>query len=261
MLKRVIHSLANKFGYTVARSGKPAQATRESAYSIALHSLLGFREKINIIQIGANDGRLNDPLYPFAMKFRDRTRLCLVEPQQQLIPFLQNNYQAHPSLKIKCAAVGLDTKVHMYAVKKAAWPAAQPRYADKWPLYRAPTGVTSSNRTHVENWLRRVSGKGPDWVNAMIEVLDVNCIEPATLLEEFGPHECVDVLQVDCEGMDERIVSWFLAEGARPYLINFEKSRIDHAESQKVSQEMAEIGYNFFDSGRDQLCILSATLP
>ena len=36
-------------------------------YSIALNVLVEIKHKLNIVVVGANDGRVNDPIYEFAM--------------------------------------------------------------------------------------------------------------------------------------------------------------------------------------------------
>ena len=45
-----------------------------------------------MVQVGANDGLLNDPLHSFLMKHRDRTEVLLIEPQTHLLPVLSKNY-------------------------------------------------------------------------------------------------------------------------------------------------------------------------
>jgi phospholipid N-methyltransferase len=50
---------------------------------------------INIVQIGANDGQINDPIYDFVMKNKDVTNIALIEPQASIIEYLEKNYEQH----------------------------------------------------------------------------------------------------------------------------------------------------------------------
>ena len=61
---------------------------------------------INIVEVGANDGRINDPIYSFVMNHKETTCVLLIEPQAELIPFLQENYKEHRSVTIFNGAKG-----------------------------------------------------------------------------------------------------------------------------------------------------------
>ena len=37
-------------------------------YQVALRTLIGIKYQLNIVVVGANDGKTNDPIYNFAMK-------------------------------------------------------------------------------------------------------------------------------------------------------------------------------------------------
>lgn len=69
-------------------------------YHIVLRALTRIKHRLNIVVVGANDGRVNDPIYDFAMKIPDRTNILLIEPNKLLLPYLQNNYSSHPSHQI-----------------------------------------------------------------------------------------------------------------------------------------------------------------
>lgn len=125
-------------------------------------SVLACRRPLRLVQIGANDGVINNPLYSFVMKHSDRTEILLIEPNVYLLPILAGNYRDHPAHTIAGVAVGGTSSICLYTVASEYWPDCQPPYAKSWPMYRAPTGVTSSDRHHVERWLDEdYSGHSP----------------------------------------------------------------------------------------------------
>lgn len=224
-------------------------------YQSALCALMAKSERLSLVQIGANDGRVNDPIYNFAMDFRSRTDLLLFEPQANLIPYLKLNYQGHPSAKVVCAGIGPKSTLSLFAVKESAWPLAQPPYAREWPEYRAPTGITSSKFKHVFNWLQAQTGKQDNWVKEMIDEISVDCVRPSSVPSMLPRNRQIDVLQVDCEGMDEALVSMFLNAKILPSIINYEKSRAPGKEAIGLEKELLRSGYKSFDNGRDRFCI------
>jgi len=114
-------------------------------------------ENLNIVVVGANDGKNNDPLYDYLATTKRKNTVVLIEPQQQLIPYLQENYRFHPSAHIVNAAIGQEGEMTLYGVKQEYWGRLVVPYAKErgWPDYRAPTGVASGNKAHVANWLKK----------------------------------------------------------------------------------------------------------
>lgn len=117
-------------------------------YSIALRALIQIKNKINVVVVGANDGKINDPIYNFNIEKSDKSIVCLIEPNTALLPYLKENYSSHPCYKIANCAVGKDGILSLYAIKEDFWESFQPPYAKRWPVYRAATGITSASREH-----------------------------------------------------------------------------------------------------------------
>lgn len=113
---------------------------------MALRTLINIKHKLNIVVVGANDGKNNDPIYDFAMSNSGSTSTLLTEPNKPLLPYLESNYSSHPSHKVANCAIGKPGILTLYAIKQSAWASFQPNYAKDWPLYRAPTGITTANR-------------------------------------------------------------------------------------------------------------------
>ena len=125
-----------------------------SPYFFTLSAALATHGSLRIAVVGANDGRINDPIFSFANKFKASTELFLIEPQKALLPHLRTNYGFHPRAKFMNQAIGPVGTITLYSVDEAVWPHLRAPYAENWPAYRAPTGVTSGERAHVIRWLR-----------------------------------------------------------------------------------------------------------
>jgi hypothetical protein len=44
---------------------------------------------VNIVQVGANDGKTNDPIYDFVSDNKYKTNIILIEPAKQVTPYLR----------------------------------------------------------------------------------------------------------------------------------------------------------------------------
>ncbi|OZA13458.1 MAG: hypothetical protein B7Y02_06030, partial [Rhodobacterales bacterium 17-64-5] len=135
--------------------GLGRDSARRTSFRDALDALVAPGEMVNILQIGANDGLINDPLHGFLRAHPDRTQIILVEPQADLIPILSDTYAFHPRKIIREAAVGPAGHLTLYRLRKQCWPDLVLGYGKHWPIYRAPTGVTSGDRGKVEAWASR----------------------------------------------------------------------------------------------------------
>ena len=104
---------------------------------------------INIVEVGANDGRINDPIYSFVMSHKETTCVLLIEPQPELIPILKENYKEHRSVTIFNGAIGPTRTIALFRVKPALWPCYNPPYMQDAPSYRVPSGFASGLQKHV----------------------------------------------------------------------------------------------------------------
>ena len=194
----------------------------KNLYSVALKALIEIQHNLNIVVVGANDGRVNDPIYEFAMDMSSKTNMLLIEPNKFLLPHLQKSYSSHPSHQIANCAIGHESMLTLYAVKSNWFDRFQPAYAKGWPIYRAATGITSANKEHVEKALL-FEGINPD---DAIESLNVPCQQLSPLLAALNWPSAIDVLQIDAEGYDDSVIHAANIQSTRPKLIYFENRNI-----------------------------------
>lgn len=226
-----------------------------SPYEAALQTLLACRESIRIVQIGANDGCINDPVYNFVKSAPDRVDIVLVEPQEDLIPYLRQSYAFHPNATIVQGAVGPPGTLELYAVDRAYWSALKPiSYARDWPDYRAPTGVTSAERAHVHKWLTQHL-KRPDDADEAIRKFKVPCMDVAGLIAETGSEKGIDVLQIDAEGFDDEVIYNANLETLGPSVINFEVAHMPKDRLSSLAAHLQRHGYRMNRYDNEALAI------
>ena len=226
-------------------------------YSTALKALIETKHNLDIVVVGANDGRVNDPIYEFAMEMSGKTNMLLIEPNKFLLPHLQNSYSSHPSHQIANCAIGQEGILTLYAVKANWFDQFQPAYAKGWPQYRAATGITSANKEHVEKALLR-EGINPD---DAIESLNVPCQQLSPLLAALNWPTAIDVLQIDAEGYDDSVIHAANIQNTEPKLIYFENHNIPEKRMDALVSYLSGQHYQTYKMGGDSLAVDSRINP
>ena len=225
----------------------------------ALIDLLSARGILSIVQVGANDGRINDPINGFVSSHRDTTRLLLIEPQVQLLPMLRQTYADHPCARIEHCAIGPSGEMTLWQVAEQFWDDVDANYssAGDWPSYRAPSGVTSSSREHVVAWLSKhyVIERPLDELITSFTIPSLSLFE---VLESSGFGLGVDLLQVDTEGSDDVVIMNSSIESIRPALINFEWAHLTDERYAALDDHLRSNGYTVTRHGPDALAVLRA---
>lgn len=217
---------------------------------------LGRERQLNIVVVGANDGKINDPLFPLMIADTSLAKLLLIEPQADLIPYLTDNYHFHPDVTVVNAAIGPESELILYSIKKELWAELNIPYARErnWPLYRAPTGVTSSSKDHVKAWLRKHVER------ADIESFICENVSPCFYLDDIcrqnGFYEEIDVLQIDTEGFDDQVIYSSALEVTKPKLIHFESAHLPGSRAEALQGYLQRCGYRLHRVGENSLAVL-----
>jgi FkbM family methyltransferase len=228
-----------------------------SPYLFSLCSAIAKNGFLRIVVVGANDGRINDPVYSFVKRFTHSTDLILIEPQKSLLPHLRDNYAFHPRTTVCNVAIGEEGSLTLYSVRSSAWPHLNVGYAKDWPPYRAPTGVTSGNRRHVRRWLAKYAPKGAD-IDSMIAEEIVESRPLPDVLRSCEVQGDIDALQVDTEGMDDIVIFNSGIDELRPRLIHFEAENLSADRLQSIMGYLEQRGYLLGRCGRDMMAVLAS---
>lgn len=211
-------------------------------YHMAVLALLSQKPELRIAVIGANDGKHGDPLHDLLKgPLAGRVELLLFEPQADLLPHLEANLAFVEKKRLFNLAVGAPGEVTLHRIAEAHWAELQPPYAANWPLYRAPTGVTSIHKQQLCAWIAKLRPElNPE---EMIETLRVPSRPLAAALEAEGLPPELDVLQVDVEGDDDTVLYNSDLERTRPAVINAETEHLGIPRIQKLFAYLEGAGY------------------
>ena len=91
---------------------------QDNILNFFLNFFLNCKNKINIIQIGANDGKTNDPIYESLEKFKEKINLICFEPQKEAFSRLKENYKNFKNVTLINKAIGKHGNQNFYYI---AW--------------------------------------------------------------------------------------------------------------------------------------------
>jgi FkbM family methyltransferase len=217
----------------------------------ALRSLARRTAALSVVQVGAFVGdTANDPLYGFVRDVcarRPGSVAVLVEPVAEHFARLRDNYADVPNVRLENVAV-------------ADAPGVRPFYrlgvdpvAHGFPGYLAQLGSLDEDRmgSKWDRYERRQDHKGFVLAHRVVDL--VPCVTLHDLLARHGIAD-LDLLQVDAEGYDYRILRTVDFARCRPRFVNYERVLL-HEDEPACRRMMRAAGYRLVDHGQDTLCI------
>ena len=181
---------------------------------------------IHVLQIGAFDGHICDPLLDILQN--ENVSAILVEPQKIPYERLAERYATNPRVcLINAAVAGHDGVVKLYVPGSAASPKAS--------LFAQHHRRFGSDAKEVRE-------------------LEVSSVSVGSLVKMFHG-EGLHLLQVDTEGMDYQILKWFFDAGVEPDVLNFESLHLSKAERLAARQLLNARGYWWIESDQDTFAL------
>ena len=241
--KKLLKGIVRYFGYTVARRDAPIdpQLERQVTPKDFLDVFFaGIRpEEFFFLQIGAHDGSYRDPLHEYIVQYR--LSGVLVEPQKETFERLRETYKGQSGLTFANVAVSERSGTQtMYRVKPelaqsdASWSPDSISSFDKATISRMV-------RKRIPKYIRYIS----DTMDDYLEEVPVHALSLEDLIKEYGITR-IDLLQLDCEGYDHKILKMFDFQKFRPRLINYESKVLSDADRALCEQLLESIGYRLF---------------
>lgn len=221
-------------------------ACRERAVRAKLDRAVADLEQVYFVQVGANDGVRADPLRPFIVSDA-RWRGLLLEPVEFLFERLCRNYaeQADRVTCLNVAASDEEGTRRLYFLPEDMGP-----IDGKRPPAHA-TGLGSFDRGHVRKHL------GPAAENYLTEQ-EVTCRPLGRICAEAGLPR-VDLVCVDTEGHDYRVLAGFDFERYRPAVILFEHRHLSEADGRAIAALLRRYGYTASRHGMNTVAVRKAT--
>ena len=195
-------------------------------------------KKAFILQIGSNDGKTGDPLYPLLRKNK-RWKALFVEPVPYLFERLKKNYPDRTRFSFENAAVNKGEKLKFYWID----PAIKKIFKDL-PFWYEQLG--SFDKQHIINEL----GKE---VEPFILASEIHGITLESLLERNQVRQ-IDVLHIDAEGYDWVILSQLDLQRFEPKFILFEYKHLPE-EARVNAFRFLNAKYAIYEVGIEMLSI------
>lgn len=203
-----------------------------------VRNLVASNEAFFFVQVGANDGVLDDPLHDLIHRYN--LRGLLIEPLPDLFAKLKINYKDEPQLLFENAAIFSHEKnVQIYRVRSDA------RVPHHWH------GIASFNRTNLITQGVPVEH---------IENVSVRGSPLHSILAKHGIDK-ISLLQIDTEGYDYDVIKSAFESNIFPDIINYEHCWLDPNTRFICKQMLDKRGYQFIEAGKDTIAIRATSKP
>ncbi|RME97751.1 MAG: FkbM family methyltransferase [Bacteroidetes bacterium] len=191
-----------------------------------------------VVQIGSNDGKTGDLLYALFQK-NTQWQGLLVEPIPYLFERLRANYPDGKRFQLVQAAINTGQPQPFYWVD----PQAKSVFPDL-PYWFDQLGSFSEDHIRTELGER---------IEPFVRSQILEGLTLPDLLERYAI-ERIDVLHIDAEGYDWKILQQLDLQRFQPFFILFEYSHLS-AQARKASQVMLGQQYLLYNVGIDILAV------
>jgi FkbM family methyltransferase len=234
LIKLLLHFILRKLGYRIHKIGGGVVFDFENF----LYRYLNLNKKLTFIQIGANDGKMNDPIYNFNMKNKSFVSGFVLEPLPDMYEKLVANYKSCPNVKgFNLAIHTTESEMIIHRVK--------PSLAKGIPAHAA--GIGSFNKDH---WKKSNFVTNQEF----IEQVRVSCVSFNDFVES-NKIENIDLLLLDTEGYDYEILMNINFQELMPKIIRFEHGIRDQVMSlqkfKHVCDYLNKMGYQIVAESYD----------
>jgi len=233
-VKECIRHLLLKYKLRILRIGPYSIFDFESF----LYRHLAVHKRLTFLQIGANDGIMNDPIYQFNVANRDVVSGFVLEPLPDIFEKLVENYKCCPGIKpFNFAIHSTQSEMILHRVK--------PERAAEVPVFAR--GIASFD---VDHWKKTTLVPGADFM----EQVKVKCV-PITDFIKSNAIDKLDLLLLDTEGYDYEILMSIDFTNIKPRIVRFEHGVRDNVMSfdqfMQVCNYLNSYGYQIIAESYD----------
>jgi len=234
LIKKYIQYLLLKYKLRISRIGPYSIFDFESF----LYRHLAVHKTLTFLQIGANDGIMNDPVYQFNLANRDVVSGFVLEPLPDIFEKLVENYKCCPGIKpFNLAIHATQSEMILHRVK--------PERAAEVPAFAR--GIASFDANH---WKKTTLVPSAD----LMEQVKVKCVSFADFVKSNAIDK-LDLLLLDTEGYDYEILMAIDFTNIKPRIIRFEHGVRDNVMSfeqfMRVCNYLNSFGYQIIAESYD----------
>ena len=202
-----------------------------------------------VVQIGANDGYVNDPLVKLIRK--GKWKGVLLEPQKLVFDqYLTPLYGHYKDIHLVNAAVGTKSeKRDLFTISFSA-----ERWATGLASFVKESLETQISVGYVDKCIKKYEATAPINKADYISTQQVKCITFQDVIEQYQIKK-IDLLQIDTEGFDFEVIKMFPFDKMKPKIISFESERLSSTDFNACKIFLIQLGYNVSDIGRDAVAV------
>ena len=190
----------------------------------------------NLIQIGANDGKRHDHLNYFITKLKINS--VLIEPINDCFDELKKNYSDYDFVKLENSAISVNNELsYLFQVNSEG-------------LNYYHDDIKGLNSFDINHLLKHGVKK------KHINKTKISSISILDLIKKYNI-EKLDLLCVDTEGYDDKIIHEFLSNTNLKPLIIFEYIHIKNRSLKELLKLLNNKNYKFFSIKEDLICFPS----
>lgn len=249
--KQLISGALRALGYEIQRA-RPSAASVDvpliDVFDLVLRDYLEHNRSPFLVQVGAHDGKTDDPVAHLIR--RHGLRGLLVEPQPFAFRRLVENYRGEARLAFENSLIGAeDGEAKFYKVREDM---------PGLPAYLLQSA--SLDRKRVETavgWYRDESAQ-PD--GAALDLIEEAIVPSLTWRSLLAKHRVsqLDILVLDTMGFDYQLLKTFPFELVKPDIIHFEHALLSPEDQMACVELLVEQGYSMAKVAVDTIAVRKA---
>jgi FkbM family methyltransferase len=221
---------------------------------ISLYSMIDFfsatRKSVFVLQVGANDGKVNDPMYRFFQ--RPNWGGVLLEPQRDVYEKeLTKNYQGYTNVILENAAIAPQSgtkELYKIAFSSARWATGLSSFEKQSILNLIHSG-------YVEKCAKSEGVLVPERIDDYITTEVVRCTSFKDLISRHNISK-IDILAIDTEGYDYEIIKMFDLNKMKPDMIVYENIHLNEADARACESYLIKHNYKVYLRGANSIALL-----
>jgi FkbM family methyltransferase len=189
----------------------------------------------NIVQIGVFDGKVSDPLKDILSNGNNNVNVLLVEPQPNCFKELGRMYGSRPGFSLENVAI---------------------TEQDGPIMLHLPNGEDTSPKASLDkSHFSRFNIAEKNLRSIQVEGLTIK-----SLLKKHQAFNDIDLLQIDTEGLDYKILRQFLDLNILPKIVNIESFHLDKSERELLRKDLTDRQYEYMDVEYDTFSVHKSLL-
>ncbi len=226
---------------------RPVAKTTAALITEGIWRTLSKQPSVFFIQVGANDGLHRDPIHDLIGN-NPNWKGIFIEPVRFLFERLRLNYANQDRFVFENVAVATEKGMaRFYYVAEDA----KEKLGPQLPIWYDQLG--SFDRNHI---LKHLEGK----LEPYIVETQVECVPLQEILDRNGVTE-LDLLHVDTEGFDYKVLAQVDFNRYRPRVVLYEHEHLSMEERQKAASLLNGSGYQVTQYEGDTLAIRNTLAP